>query len=292
MKKLKGFTLVELIVVTAIFSLIMVAVLSILNPIGEVYNKTANYEHMRAASDNLRMYIEDNIRYADKMQVVYNATDGEAVTKANEFIQAYKITEGTPPKETYYVGNNEQNCQPLYIMKIANTSVDDKGVPPVSEANNGEITIYQYTDKSVGGLDDSHLYKSANPDLYENYYYHFDSSAINWDNAVLGIDVFRKGFVSGSKTKLPESDERYFKLSNTASFSFVNLREIQRRYSEASEKKYYNYDGVECDADAPGAIEVDKTKPENAPYKPNVQGTAGGNNIYFIYTLPKFANEY
>ncbi|MGN0607556.1 MAG: type II secretion system protein [Oscillospiraceae bacterium] len=289
MKKLKGFTLVELIVVTAIFSLIMVAVLSILNPIGEVYNKTANYEHMRAASDNLRMYIEDNIRYADKMQVVYNATDGDAVLKANEFIEAYKITEGATT--TYYVGNNEANCQPLYIMKISNTSVDSNGVPPTTEISDGEITIYQYTNKSVGGLDDAHLYKSANSDLFENYYYHFDSSAINWDNAVLGIDVFRKGFVSGSKEKLPESDERFFKLSNTASFSFVNLREIQRRYDEATEKKYYNYDGVECDADAPGAIEVDKTKKENAPYKPNVNAGTG-NNIYFIYTLPKFANEY
>lgn len=287
MKKLKGFTLVELIVVTAIFSLIMVAVLSILNPIGEVYNKTANYEHMRAASDNLRMYVEDNIRYADKMQVVYNSNQASAEAKAKDFVNAYK----DPVTNKFTVSSNEANGQPLYIMEILNPALDG-GIPDVADTRDGEVTIYQFTSGTSISIADAKPYKSSDSSLYDNYYYHFDSSNIQWYNAVLDIDVYKKGFDDkGDKGKLEASDERFFKLSNTASFSFVNLREIQRRFDEATEVKYYNYDGVECDKDTPGAIKVDKTKEENAPYKKNVDATTG-TNIYFIYTLPKFANEY
>ena len=43
-KQLKGFTLVELVVVMAIFSMIMFGAMQLMDPVSKIFQRTSNYE--------------------------------------------------------------------------------------------------------------------------------------------------------------------------------------------------------------------------------------------------------
>ena len=71
MKKNKqGFTLVELIVVVAIMTIIMGAVLSILKPVNNYFIKVKNTAHQEAACITIGDSISDNIKYAKKITII------------------------------------------------------------------------------------------------------------------------------------------------------------------------------------------------------------------------------
>lgn len=65
----KGFTLVELIIVMAVFSILMVAVMSIINPLSKIVKKASIQEANTAAVDNMKRYMEGSIRYSDCIDV-------------------------------------------------------------------------------------------------------------------------------------------------------------------------------------------------------------------------------
>lgn len=71
MKKLKGFTLLELIIVMAIFSIIMYSAVQLLNPVSKFFVRSSNFENTTACTDNMRRCIEGNLKYADRVRV-YN----------------------------------------------------------------------------------------------------------------------------------------------------------------------------------------------------------------------------
>jgi len=142
MKKLKGFTLVELIVVLAIFSMIMAAVLSILQPVSDAYASTANYEHARASSDNVRTYVEDSLRYADRMKILINASSlSEAEGEASAMISGFKNADGSDRIAT--------GDTPVYIMEL-NNNVDSEnrmrlsgqGEAGLNGGPNGDLYIF------------------------------------------------------------------------------------------------------------------------------------------------------
>lgn len=64
-RKVKGFTLIELIVVMATFSIIMFGAMSLMNPVNKVFVTTSRTESVSAAADNIRRYLELNLRYAE-----------------------------------------------------------------------------------------------------------------------------------------------------------------------------------------------------------------------------------
>ena len=68
-KQLKGFTLVELVVVMAIFSMIMFGAMQLMDPVSKIFQRTSNYETSAATVDNVKRYIEGSIRYADFINV-------------------------------------------------------------------------------------------------------------------------------------------------------------------------------------------------------------------------------
>lgn len=68
-KCLKGFTLLELILVMAIFGILMAAVMSVLKPLNKLTRRVTIEEANAAAVDNIKSYVEGSLRYADCMQV-------------------------------------------------------------------------------------------------------------------------------------------------------------------------------------------------------------------------------
>ena len=79
-KKLKGFTLIELIIVCALFSMILSGALSVLRPVSLLYKQNVKYESARATSDIVSTYLEGVLKYADRMYFY----EDRAATKYSE----------------------------------------------------------------------------------------------------------------------------------------------------------------------------------------------------------------
>ena len=70
MKKIiKGFTLIELVIVLALFSIVMFSVLQLLDPVSKFFVRSSNYETTTACIDNIKRAIEGNLKYADRVRV-------------------------------------------------------------------------------------------------------------------------------------------------------------------------------------------------------------------------------
>lgn len=82
--KLKGFTLVELVVVMALISILSVAIINIFKPMREVFVDTTQYETQRTAQNGIVQYITESVRYSTDLGV-YNNT----VTSAQSAVDAF-----------------------------------------------------------------------------------------------------------------------------------------------------------------------------------------------------------
>lgn len=274
MKKVKGFTLVELIVVVAIFGIIMAAALSILQPISDVFMSTAKYENARAYSDNERLFVENNLKYATNLTVVYDVANtgadipSDVISKADDMVNDLSA---------FGVGTSQN---PLYVMKLANT-------------NEGKVSIYK---NSGSGFS---LYNKANDEIYKNYAYEFempfndndgdgvDECVFGVSNAKLDIKIYPKKFKSGGVVELDTA----YNLSTVATFSFVNLRNAIGNDGAWKDDIYLDSTGHIVDASSPEAQLASSTTLAKPYGGCTGLGTADGD-IYFVYTLPKFVNEY
>lgn len=273
MKKLKGFTLVELIVVLAIFSMIMAAVLSILQPVSDAYASTANYEHARASSDNVRTYVEDSLRYADRMKILINASSlSEAEGEASAMISGFKNADGSDRIAT--------GDTPVYIMEL-NNNTD-------SENRMGYVNVYQYTN---GTSMTSSVFKSINTNLYDQYGYNFkicnDPSCPDPDclgnftemNSQMQLEIFKYNVKTSSY-----EDTTY---STTITFSMLNIRDRTEQFEIR-----YDADGNEVVPGQAGYDDASIICPVDKKCYQGIVDKGTGNNIYFIYTLPKYSNQY
>jgi len=129
-KKLKGFTLVELVIVMAIFTIIMAAVMALIDPVSKLMKKTTIQEANAAAVDNVKRYIEGNLKYANAIEAHIGAlTDttnpvdpidiNTDVAKEN----AIRLV-ATNFAQQYYINKSNENDKPyqgkIRIMEIDN----------------------------------------------------------------------------------------------------------------------------------------------------------------------------
>ncbi len=66
--RVKGFTLVELIIVMALFSLIMFSILQLLTPVSKFFVRSSNFENTTACVDNMKRAIEGNLKFANRVR--------------------------------------------------------------------------------------------------------------------------------------------------------------------------------------------------------------------------------
>lgn len=69
MKKLKGFTLIELIIVMAILVSVLTCILQLIDPINQAYGDSTVYEHQRTVENGIISYITESVRYADRISI-------------------------------------------------------------------------------------------------------------------------------------------------------------------------------------------------------------------------------
>lgn len=75
-KTAKGFTLVELIIVIGLMSVLMIMVGLIMKPISQVFADTTSYTEDRYVMDGIAQYLDDSLKYADRIFVLYDAASG------------------------------------------------------------------------------------------------------------------------------------------------------------------------------------------------------------------------
>ncbi len=99
-KVLKGFTLIELIVVIAIFGMIMAVALGLLAPLSRINQSAVATADKQGISEDLRRFIENNVQYADRMAVYTNYSFAEDSSNAslNKQIEEFR-------KKYYFVGD-------------------------------------------------------------------------------------------------------------------------------------------------------------------------------------------
>lgn len=114
-KNLKGFTLVELIVVMAVFGLIMLGALRFLDPVNKMMKGASLQESNSAAVDNVKRYFEGTLRYANAMDV-YSGCD-------SSFDEKQAVINFV---DDYYTNRVDSNDQPVrvgvHVMTIHNDS--------------------------------------------------------------------------------------------------------------------------------------------------------------------------
>lgn len=81
MKKIRGFTLIELIVVMAIFGIIMTGLMNIMAPITEASNTQRVANNQNRVQSSMISYIGENLRYSYNLAVVKGGTMKNAVDK-------------------------------------------------------------------------------------------------------------------------------------------------------------------------------------------------------------------
>lgn len=210
MKKLKGFTLIELIIVMAIFTGIAVGAMAMIKPAMKLFNNTAELEKSSADADNIRRYIEDNLRYANRLFNCVGYNNFSSIKKDSYDLVLYdSVTDSNLPthktdqpilnyfNDLYFPYSSPEN---VYVMEIDNGDIFTPGVM-------GKIIIYK-ADLATGLLSKE---SEASSDYYNKYSFNInfgDSvsgvySGLNTPSREILIDIFK----IRSKT---DNDGKYF----------------------------------------------------------------------------------
>jgi prepilin-type N-terminal cleavage/methylation domain-containing protein len=158
-KKLKGFTLMEMIIVIALFGLIMAGALSLLQPLNRVFKDTLEYEGSRATVDNIRLYLEDNLRYSNRLHMytkvnLNNIIDdtvgikGKGIIRIDNDIYSENLDSAvTFMRKKYKIGNPNRISDTndiVYVIYVDNPEDITLDLNINDATNRGKITVYTF----------------------------------------------------------------------------------------------------------------------------------------------------
>ncbi|MBR6717026.1 MAG: prepilin-type N-terminal cleavage/methylation domain-containing protein [Oscillospiraceae bacterium] len=146
---LKGFTLVELVIVMALFSLIMFSVLQLLTPVSKFFVRSANFETTTACLDNMKRAIEGNLKYADRVRCYVNFNPYEAphasITEADYEPSADLMAHVQDFYDEFFGRRKSANAQDLAGEDGLRQYIDCRGTIYVLVFDNGSPESYSST---------------------------------------------------------------------------------------------------------------------------------------------------
>jgi prepilin-type N-terminal cleavage/methylation domain-containing protein len=144
-KTKKGFTLIELIIVMAIFSILLLGAMMITQPVTRMYRNTTLSEKTYAYANNIQTYVQGRLEYAEDMEVATSDNlDLDSNGKFEETDLAIWAENFRKAHWDQTVGYNGKDVVPLkgsiHIMRLLNNA--DGTIPQ------GQITDRVYEFKS------------------------------------------------------------------------------------------------------------------------------------------------
>ena len=149
--KLKGFTLIEMIIVLLLFSIVMFSVVQLLNPVSKFFVRSSNFESTTACTDNMKRSIEGNLKYADRVRAYayfkpydgsYTDTPNVSATLQEHVKQFYT---------DFFAGRGAMDTAGyIYVLAFDNTAVEDlsgyEALSDFSDAklNSGKMIQYKF----------------------------------------------------------------------------------------------------------------------------------------------------
>lgn len=182
-KKLKAFTLIELVIVMGIFSVIMFSVLQLLEPVSNYFVRSTNFENTNACVDNIRRAIEGNLKYADRVRPFLGydpySVGATATDKAGSGLSSKVRDEVGQFYSDFFEGRHCTATRgTIYVMTFDNRKVvaDDtwKNLSTLrsyseNEYNRGEIDLFEFSFDNHGVLNSTAAVKSQSPVVHEWY---------------------------------------------------------------------------------------------------------------------------
>ena len=169
-KILKGFTLIELIIVLAIFSVLMIAAMSLVDPVSRIFSHSQTYEQTYAYVDNIQNYLEDSLKFADNLWVYQGDLDADDLS-----IATYEMKESFY-KDILNTKNGTTTAPALNTIRVMTLLNHDTTFGSVTYPK-GQIIIQDVTYKSDATARDS--LKNTAPQLNDDFFggkYAFDYS--------------------------------------------------------------------------------------------------------------------
>ncbi len=164
-KKLKGFTLIELIVVMAIFGIIMFGALQLIPPVMKMMVQADVHEGGNAAVSSISNYLENSLTTVEYLDV-YNtlpADDATLDTRVKDFATYYYegvLKSGSSPESREYAEGE------IHVMVIDN-----------SDTGNGKISTHTYNatfatgNVQVSENESAYVDWAVNRAYYDDYTY-------------------------------------------------------------------------------------------------------------------------
>lgn len=284
-KKLSGFTLVELIIVVAIFSGIAVGALAMVRPAMQIFNRTSSQEGAGANIDNITRYLQDNLRYADRVNVYqgYGKTKPEdMLTKqiddllpsvgldptTNTYKKVY--AEATPLdffRKYYYSLSDEYENKKINVMQI-----DDAGKISICQFALKDGNKVPYSDSAISDA------------FYEDYTFSIDGWEFNYDHLEIKMKIVYKG-ATRNDSGLTEIEQ-----SSSVNVNFPNIKmrselDVIEMATLPTDKTFTKDESTEDVFEQKGNTIV--SRPASA-YRLKT-GTEGGYT-YIVYTVPEIIN--
>ena len=239
-KKLKGFTLIELIIVLAIFGIILSVVMSLIDPVSKVMKRASTKERTAAYSDNICEYITNSVTYARFIRVY----EGGFVQKND--LGILEAMAGDNLLE------QERNAAKLLIEQMLNDAVDCDGKPV-----RGTVHVLKFINDDIDSTGD------GNDDLFEGHVYDssytFTAGTKLYDNEMNVVDISGQSREVSLKKEDGTPDDTVFnpENNNLINRDLINP-EHYNEYSYYFSNGYYTLDPItdpDCYSNADGASE-------------------------------------
>lgn len=181
-KKLKGFTLIELIIVLAIFSVILALVMSFIDPVSNLMKRASIKERTAAYVDNITEYVDNSIHYAKFMRVYEGG-----YCEINDSTNDHMLSD---------YSDDEARIVKAMVDDIYKNAVND-----ADESISGRVRVLKFINTPVG------VY-SQRGQIYESVY-KFTASK-DFENAAGDIELIHDSSVSAVSTDVPVINPEHF----------------------------------------------------------------------------------
>lgn len=144
----KGFTLLELIIVMAIFSILMVGVMALIKPVSNMFKNSAISEKTYSYANNVQQYLQTKLEYAEDVYVGTSSkmgltSDGAANNEEiAKLVEKFRYTHFAEAVLTHDGGNSIEYINgKIHVIRLVNSDGTDSNGDPVRK---GQITHRVY----------------------------------------------------------------------------------------------------------------------------------------------------